>query len=110
MAFKMTPTPTFATLVTVNVPNDKGTFDKNTFMAFFKRPSGEDERKELSGLTHEELARRQMVGWDMKDEDTKEDVPFSKASLEHALSIFPTPLACTLAFWESVNGARTKNL
>ncbi|CAM8626972.1 hypothetical protein MCEMSHM24_02702 [Comamonadaceae bacterium] len=108
MGFKRTQSPTFGTEVVVNVPNDKGGFDRNTFFAKFKRPSGK-ERESLAKLTHEELLRKQLAGWDMKDEDTGEDVPFSAENLEAALEVLPTPLAAAMAFWETVNGARTKN-
>lgn len=110
MAFKRTQNPTFAAKVTVNIPNDKGGFDKSTFTAIFKRPSADDVATlRESGMSNEDLVRKQLVNWEMKDEDTGEDVPFNKAELEAALQIFPTPLATALAFWETVNGARSKN-
>lgn len=111
MAFKMTQNPTFSTPVKVNVPNDQGGFDKNTFTAKFKRPTHEEatELRELN-LSPEELTRKMMVDWDLTNADTNERVPFSRENLEVALRILPTPLACAVAFWESVHGARTKNL
>ena len=109
MAFKRTQKPTFTTPVTVNVPNDKGGFDKNTFTAEFARPTTA-EVEELRGMRHEDLLRRQMVDWVLKDEETKEAVPFSPDNLDALLQILPTPVATALAFWETVNGARTKNL
>lgn len=109
MGFKRTTTPTFAAPVVVNVPNDNGGFDRSTFTAFFKRPPT-SERKALAALTHEELVRSQITGWKMTDEDTKEEVPFSPAELDAALSIFPTPLATAQAFWDALNGAHAKNL
>jgi len=108
MAFKRAQKPTFAAHVTVNIPNDKGGFDKNTFTAIFKRPTAE-ERLELVQLSNEELLRRQMVDWDLKDTDTNEAVPFSSMELEAAMQILPTPYATAQAFWECVNGARSKN-
>jgi len=110
MAFKRTQTPTFPVKVTVNIPNATGGFDKSTFTAIFKRATL-DEAKDLRelNLTPEDLCRRQLVDWEMKDADTGEDVPFCKAELEAALQILPTPLATATAFWESVNGARSKN-
>jgi hypothetical protein len=108
MGFKRNQSPTFGTEVVVNVPNDKGGFDRNTFFAKFKRPSGK-EREALAKLTHEELLRKQMVGWTMTDDETGEDVPFSADNLEAALEVLPTPLATAQAFWECANGARAKN-
>lgn len=108
MAFKRTLSGTFTTLVTVNVPNDKGGFDKNTFTATFKRPN-HDERKALADLSNDDLVRDRLVDWDMRDEDTKEKVPFSPAELDAILQIEPSPLAICEAFWTTVNGAKTKN-
>lgn len=108
MAFKQTTNPIFKTLVTVLVPNDKGGHDKSTFTAHFKRPTSA-ERTELIPLVHEDLVRKQLVGWDMKDEDTRQDVPFTDDTLDAVLQIWPTPLATAQAFWEGINGARAKN-
>lgn len=110
MAFKRTQSPTYTTPVTVNVPNDKGGFDKSTFIARFKR-STSDETQALRemGLSNQELVRRQLVGWELKDAETQEDVPFTHDNLEAILQIEPTPLATALAFWETANGARSKN-
>ena len=108
MAFKCAQKPTFSTLVTVNIPNDKGGFDKSTFTGFFRRIEA-DEREALAALTHADLVRAVLVNWDMTDDETKEKVPFSPAELEGALKILPTPLATAMAFWECINGARSKN-
>lgn len=110
MAFKRTQKPTFTTPVVVNIPNDKGGFDKSTFVAKFKRLSM-DELKALreSALSNEDVVRRTLVGWELKDEETDEDVPFSEVELEALLQISPTPYATAQAFWEAVNGARSKN-
>src|SRR3990167_11285250 len=110
MDFKRTQKPTFSTPVTVSIPNERGGFDKSTFVARFSRPST-DELKALreAGLTNEDLVRKQLVGWEMKDEDTKEDVPFNEIEVEALLQISPTPYATAQAFWEAVNGARSKN-
>lgn len=108
MAFKFSQTPTFTASVTVNVPNDQGGHDKNTFVASFYRPK-DSERKELGDLTDRELALRVLKGWKMADAETKEDVPFTPETLAAALEIAPTPRAITVAFWETLNGARAKN-
>lgn len=108
MAFKLTQKPTFTAPVTVNVPNDKGGFDKNTFIAKFRRPTV-DEQAELRPLNNDELVRRMLVDWDLKDSDTNEPVAFSQDNLEALLQISPSPLATAMAFWESMAGSRSKN-
>ena len=109
MAFKRAVTPTFTAKVTVNVPNDSGGYDKNTFEAKFKRPMDLKEDAELRKLPNDEVVRRQMVDWKLTDDTTKEEVPFSQDEVEALLAIAPTPLATSLAFWETLNGARAKN-
>lgn len=108
MAFKLTQSPKFKTTVTVNVPNDKGTFDKNTFVATFKRLTA-TELDESRSMQNADLVRKVLVDWDLKDEETSENVPFSAETLEAVLQIAPSPMAIAVAFWESVGGARSKN-
>lgn len=110
MAFKMTQKPTFTAVVTVNIPNEAGRFDKSTFVGRFKRMTqAEVEGMRLEGLSNEEVARRTLVGWEMKDADTNEDVPFTQDNLEAALQIMPTPLAIAQAFFDAAMGGRAKN-
>lgn len=108
MAFKKTQKPTFTATVTVNIPNDLGSYDKSTFTARFKRMP-ESLRKIWGAMTDAELARTALVGWDMTDEETNETVPFTAEALEVVLDIAPTPHAIAIAFWETVSGARAKN-
>jgi hypothetical protein len=110
MSFKLTQKPTYSTLVTVMVANDKGGFDKSTFMAKFKRLTA-DELQALreEGLTNEAVVRRVMVDWELKDSDTNEAVPFTDDNLNAALQITPTAYQTAQAFWECASGARSKN-
>lgn len=108
MAFKRTQKPTFTTLVTVNIANDKGGFDKSTFMAKFKRLPA-DELEALRPMRNSDVVRQVLVDWELKDAETGEQVPFNQDELEALLQIEPTPAATAMAFWESVNGARSKN-
>lgn len=114
MAFKMTQKPTFTATVEVQVPNDRGGFDRNTFVGTFKRMAMADvDQMRYDALTNEEVARKVLIGWEMKDGDTGEDVPFTRENLEAALQIMPTPLAVAQTFFEHAQGqgkgARTKN-
>lgn len=108
MAFKRTPSETFPAKVTVNVVNDKGGYDVNTFQARFRRPDAA-ELKELRSKQNDEVVRATIVGWDLVDEDTKEAVPFSNPELEAILLIHPSDHAIATAFWETVSAARAKN-
>jgi hypothetical protein len=109
MSFRFKQKETFAVEVTVNVANDRGGYDKNKFVAKFKRATL-DELTELRTLQNDDLVRRQMVDWELKDTETGDDVPFTKDNLEAALQITPTSSMTAMAFWEGANGARVKNL
>lgn len=106
--FRRTLKPTFSAPVVVKIPDDSGKLEANEFTAVFKRVSS-SEREDLAALPHAELLRKVLVGWEMKDKDTGEDVPFNKAELDAALEITQFPMATAIAFWESLNGARSKN-
>ncbi len=124
MAFKRTTDKTFMADVKVPVANAAGGFDINTFKAVFAHATSE-ELEELRKLTNDELIRGRnthlpldhpdrkagkLVGWELIDEETKEQVPFTPENLQALLQIPPTPMQTCVAFWESVNGARAKNL
>ncbi len=99
----------FKTEVTVPVPNDKGGFDDNTFVAHFKHAS-HAQTKELRAKEDIEVVRQQLVGWDMVDEDTKQAVPFSEEVREAVLGMASAPYHMALAFFRAASGNKTKNL
>lgn len=108
MSFKRSVSPTFKAEVTCKVPDEAGNYTTNTFTATFARPKT-SEVPALRNLSDEDLVRKQATGWDLKDADSNDDVPFNKAELETVLQIQPSPRAIALAFWEQLNGARAKN-
>lgn len=108
MAFKRTTTRTFRADVKVPVANDTGGYDDNTFVAIFGHAST-TELEQLRKVDNQELIKRKLVGWELKDADTNEDVPFTPENLAALLEIPPTPMRISIAFWEQVNGARAKN-
>jgi Phage tail assembly chaperone len=115
MAFKLTQTPRFKAKVTVSVPNDKGGFDENSFEGFFKRVTSAEaeELRKVPGTPSENakaIARRVLEGWELTDADTQKVVPFSEEARDALLEAVPNAaMAIALAFWESLNGARSKN-
>ena len=109
MAFKRALSPTFTTRVEVNVANNKGGFDKNTFEAVFTRPTQEEYERDTKELQDKELVRKYLVGWKLVDEDTKAEVPFSEVEREALLTIDPTPAATAMAFALAYRGIKAKN-
>lgn len=109
MAFRFTKVKTFTADVTVPVVNDKGGYDKSTFKAIFKFAE-ETELDKLRAMNNTELVRDRLVGWEMTDADTKEEVPFTDATRDAALAIPPTSARVAAAFWDTIYGARAKNL
>lgn len=123
MSFKRELSKEFKTEVTVNVPNNAGGFDANTFVAVFKRPmpvpvegggapketTYEVYQREHPEGTNKQFVRDWLVGWDMEDTDTGEKVPFNELELEATLLIEPTPAAVASAFLMAYRGIKTKN-
>ncbi len=108
MAFKRTTSPTFRADVNVPVANEAGGYDQNSFTAIFAHATS-SELEELRQLTNQELLKRKLVGWQMTDADTGQEVPYSADALAAVLQIPPTPMYMAAAFWEQINGARAKN-
>lgn len=109
MAFKRTTARTFRATVKVPVANEAGGYDVNDFVAIFEHATT-TELEELRALSNRDLIARKLKGWEMRDGETNEDVPFTPETLEAILLIPPTPMFVSVAFWEQVNGARAKNL
>lgn len=110
MAFKLTQTPTFKAEVTVSIANEKGTFDKSSFHAIFKRPPTSDLKNLYENPPGDvELLNKYLTGWEMTDSDTNEAVPYNKENLAALLEISSAPQAIAQAFFDSARGARTKN-
>jgi hypothetical protein len=109
MAFKRNVSNLIRVDVTVNVPNERGTFDKNTFVGFFERPTSPEHMDELRNTTFPDVVRKQLKDWELTDKDSGDKVPFSAEELETVLAIEPTPQAAALAYFEALKGRRVKN-
>lgn len=108
MAFSFKKREIFKTEVTVPVPNDQGGVDENTFVAHFKHASSA-EVKALREISDAEVVRKQLVGWDMVDEDTKQAVPYSVEARDAVLSVASAPYHVALSFYRASAGGKAKN-
>lgn len=108
MAFSFKRREIFKTEVTVPVPNDQGGVDENTFVAHFKHASSA-EVKALREISDAEVVRKQLVGWDMVDEDTKQVVPYTEEARDAVLSVASAPYHIGLAFYRTLSGGKAKN-
>lgn len=109
MAFSFKKREIFKTEVTVPVPNDQGGVDENTFVAHFKHATSAEVKALREGGTDAETVRKQLVGWDMVDEDTKQAVPYSEEARDVVLSIPSAPYHVALAFYQASYGGKAKN-
>ena len=107
MPVKFKKSDFFTTEVTFPEPNDAGGFDDSTFVAHFKRPTHQ-ETKDLRTKEDIEVVRKQLVGWDMKDE-AGAAVPYSADAREVVMSSASAPYHTALAFYRAVSGNKTKN-
>lgn len=108
MPVKFKKSDVFKTEVTFAEPNDAGGFDENTFVAHFKR-TNHAETKALRTEEDIEVVRKQLVGWDMVDEDTKLAVPYSEEAREGLLQMSSAPYHVALAFFRASSGNKAKN-
>jgi len=99
---------TYRVPVKVETPNEKGTFDKSSFMAEFKR-CDMDELDELRKLPQRDVIKTVLVGWDDLVDLQKQPVPFSPATRDVVLLIPQAVLALIEAFWASIHKAKEKN-
>lgn len=98
----------FKTEVTIPVPNDKGGFDNNTFVAHFKHTTY-SQLKALRETPDLDAVRASLVGWDMVDEETRQPVPYSEATRDELLEMGGAPYHLALAFFKANNGNKAKN-
>lgn len=111
--FKLTQSQSYTWPVSVNIPTDKGQFEKQTFDGEFKRMSDSRLKEirtkvEADEMTDADFSREVMVGWRGVSEDGTE-VPFSQAALDQLLDIPGVSAAIVMAVIESLSGLKRKN-
>lgn len=108
MAFALRPTETFRQEVKVQVKTEKGTWREESFVGIFKRTLEEDRERRLK-LGNVDLLREVMVGWEMKDLETREDVEFTEANFEAFLQLTGAVREAAIAYWNGNVGSKVKN-
>lgn len=108
MAFALTPSETFKQDVKVQVKTETGAWREESFVAIFKRTKEED-RKRLLGLENVPLLREVMVGWEMKDLQTKQEVDFNEDNFEAFLQLTGAVRESSVAYWNGNVGSKVKN-
>lgn len=98
----------FKVPVSFPVPNDKGSFDNNTFTGHFK-PTSFEELKGIREMQDIDVVRDRLIGWEMTDDDTKQPVAFTPETVEAVLAIASAPYHIALAFYRAASGNKTKN-
>jgi hypothetical protein len=109
MPFVLSKKPqTFRRKVTVDTPNDTGTYDRSEFMATFRRVDSE----ELDALKNDpqvECLEKVFVGWSDLVDDNNEQVPYDPVNRAALLAVPQARLAIFLEFWNSIFKAREGN-
>jgi hypothetical protein len=108
--FKISQKPTYSWPVTVNLPVDGGKFEKQTFDAEFKRLTQSQIKAHLEANASDfDFGKDVLVGWKGVTDDSGAEVPFSESSRDQLLEIPAVSSAVTVAFYESIAGAKRKN-
>ncbi|AEJ02171.1 Domain of unknown function DUF1789 [Nitrosomonas sp. Is79A3] len=108
MALKIAKKPTFSATAEVFTPNDRCGHDRSTLTVKFFRATRE-ELDELRGLTHLDVLRRKIAGWDDFQDQEGNSLEFTPENLEVLLNIPEAVYAIVLVFWGSVVKAKEKN-
>lgn len=114
MSFTLKRDDRFKWPVSFDVPIDGGKFKRETFDAEFRRLNqsrineihAQARADEVNDL---DIAREVLVGWDGIKDDDGEDVPFSESAREQLLDVPMLASAIVAKYFESLQGAKTKN-
>lgn len=108
MAFSFKKREFFVTEVTIPVPNEKGGLEVR-LKGVVVQPATNSELKELREGDDIATVRKQLLGWEMVDDDTKQPVPYSEEAREAVLEVAAAPYHIALAFYRASSGAKAKN-
>lgn len=109
--FKVALSETYEHQVAVDFP---GSVKPLKFNAVFRRLTSA-EHAELSKkardleINDREYCKEVMVGWKGVKSEDGEELDFSDAFFDQLLDIYPIPAAIVSAFYESLQGAKSKN-
>jgi len=114
MAFVLKQSDAYVWPIAFDLPVDGGRMQRQTFDGEFRRLSQSriteiGNQIKTEDITDAVLAAEVLIGWNgVTDADGKE-VPFSQKSLEQLLDVPMLAAAITLAYFESLQGAKRKN-
>jgi len=114
VAFVLKQSDSYSWPVTFDIPVDGGRHERQTFDGEFKRLSQSriteiGEQIKAEEITDSALAAEVLIGWSGVTDDSGKDVPFSQSALQQLLDVPMLAAAITLAYFESLQGAKRKN-
>lgn len=108
MAFILKKVATYKWPVTVEIPIDGGTFEKQTFDAVFKRMS-RSAFNDLVDKGDDALVDGILEGWDGIKDEAGKDVPFTQKAKREICDDPYVMKALIQAYADSITGAPAKN-
>ena len=114
MAFVLKQSDTYSWPVAFDIPVDGGRMQRQTFDGEFRRLS-QSRITEIGAqikteeITDADLAAEVLVGWSGVTDGDGKEVPFSQKALEQLLDVPMLASAITVAYFESLQGAKRKN-
>jgi hypothetical protein len=114
VAFVLKQSDSYTWPVTFDIPVDGGRHERQTFDGEFKRlPQSRiteiGEQIKAEEITDSTLAGEVLIGWAGVTDDAGKDIPFSQSALQQLLDVPMLAAAITLAYFESLQGAKRKN-
>ena len=114
MAFVLKQSDSYTWPVTFDIPVDGGRHERQTFDGEFKRLAQSriteiGEQIKAEEITDSILAGEVLIGWAGVTDDAGKNIPFSQSALQQLLDVPMLAAAITLAYFESLQGAKRKN-
>jgi hypothetical protein len=114
VAFVLKQSDSYTWPVTFDIPVDGGRHERQTFDGEFKRLAQSriteiGEQIKAEEITDSTLAGEVLIGWAGVTDDAGKDIPFSQSALQQLLDVPMLAAAITLAYFESLQGAKRKN-
>jgi len=114
LAFVLKQSDTYSWPIAFDIPVDGGRMQRQTFDGEFRRLSQSritEIGQQIKGeeITDADLAAEVLIGWSGVTDDEGKDVPFSQKALDQLLDVPMLASAITVAYFESLRGAKRKN-
>lgn len=114
MAFKLKVSETYTAPVTVEIPTNGGKFEKQTFIAEFKRLNRTALREIIQAAADRSRDDREivddvLVGWSGITDENGDELEFTPENADRVFEVVQVVPAIVSAFFATITSAKEKN-